>query len=114
MTAQARPERAAAALRAFCPPPELADPMERPVPLPLLLLSSFSLLAARGRGAPGPRPPTPGPLPGPALPGSLQLSVLRSACAAPRCAPAVIAWPPELRGIQARNLLSPNAFPAWP
>lgn len=78
MAAQARPERAAAARRAFCPPPEFADPMERPVPLPLLLLSSFSLLAARGRGAPGPRPPPPDPHQGPALPGSLQLSVLEA------------------------------------
>lgn len=114
MAAQARPELAAPARRAFCPPPEFADPMERPVPLPLLLLSSFSLLAARGRGAPGPRPPPPDPHQGPALPGSLQLSVLRSACAAFRCTPAVIAWPPELRGIQTRNLLCPTTLPAWP
>lgn len=70
----------------LCPSPAPTGPMERPapsrlVPLPLLLLSSLSLLAARGRGAPGPRPRFSSP-PGPALPGSLQLPMLRSALCA--------------------------------
>lgn len=99
MAAQAKPERAAAARRAFVRRSSLPAPWSAPRRLSPSRCRCCCSAASRcwrpEVGAPRAHGPPLDPHPGPAVPRSLQLPVLRSACAALCCAPGVIAWSPR-------------------